>query len=195
LANPLQSQSYSYTSASSRQSIFLPCCFKHVTRGFVSRVSRSARERRERSASAGELAQAQTHWLQTHSKDEFGKGWKRAKSSIRADLPLRILGKGVWGLLGGEARLTQTGSARLPAIATVTAVATISAATAAVATTPTTTAAAPAAIATTTAAAAFCLRTRFVNHQVSPAEILPVQGINRPVRIFVTINLDKGKPA
>src|SRR5690242_13943449 len=29
-------------------------------------------------------------WLQTHSKDEFGKGWKRARSSIRADLPLRI---------------------------------------------------------------------------------------------------------
>jgi hypothetical protein len=39
-------------------------------------------------------------WLQTHSKDEFGKGWKRARSSIRADLPPRILGKGVWGPAG-----------------------------------------------------------------------------------------------
>jgi hypothetical protein len=84
----------------SRQSLFLACCIKHVTRGFVSRVSRSARERRERSASADELAQAQLIWLQIHSKDEFGKGWKPAKSSIRADLPLEILGKGVRGPVG-----------------------------------------------------------------------------------------------
>ena len=98
-------------------------------------------------------------------------------------------------MLCGEARLTQTGSAWLPAIAAITAVATISATPAAVAATPTTTAAAPAAVTTAPAAAALCLRTCFVDHQVSPAEILPVQGINRPVRILVTINFDESEPA
>ena len=48
---------------------------------------------------------------------------------------------------------------------------------------------------TATAAAAFCLRTRFVDHQVSPAEILPVQGIDRPVRIFVVCYFDESESA
>ncbi len=54
--------------------------------------------------------------------------------------------------------------------------------------------AAPAAVTAAPAAtAALRLRTCFVDHQVSPAEILAVQGINRAVCIFVAINLDESE--
>src|SRR5713226_7028588 len=83
----------------------------------------------------------------------------------------------------------------LPAVA---AVATIPAA-------PATTAAAPAAAAASAAisataapaatATAFCLGPRFVDHQVPPAEILPVQGVDGAVGIFVIGDFDEGEPA
>jgi hypothetical protein len=84
----------------------------------------------------------------------------------------------------------------LPAIAAVSAIA-AAPATAAMAATPTTAATAPAAVTTTTApaATALCLGTRFIHHQVSPAKILPVQRIDRTVRIFVAVDLHEGETA
>src|SRR5712692_8079497 len=80
----------------------------------------------------------------------------------------------------------------LPAVA---AVATISAAP----TTAPAAAAASAAISATAApaatATAFCLGPRFVDHQVPPAEILPVQGVDGAVGIFVIGDFDEGEPA
>src|SRR5215469_12976584 len=95
-----------------------------------------------------------------------------------------------------EAPVSQIRTSCLPAIAAVTAVAAISAAPASV-TTPTPTAsAAPAAITAAPAStAALCLRTRLVDHQVSSAEILPVQGINCAIRIFVAVDFDEGESA
>jgi hypothetical protein len=94
-----------------------------------------------------------------------------------------------------EALFLQIETACLPAIAAVTAIASAPAS-AAMAATPTTTAAAPAAVTTTApTAAALCLGTRLIHHQISPAKILPVQGIDRPVRIFVAIDLHEGETA
>src|SRR5712664_921656 len=94
----------------------------------------------------------------------------------------------------------QTRTACLPAIATV---ATISAApaTAAMAATPTasssmdaTSASVPAAPATT-AASALCLGTRFIYNEVSPPEILTVQGVHRAIRVFVIGHFNESEPA
>ena len=87
-------------------------------------------------------------------------------------------------------RVAQTEACGLPAIATVAA---ISAAPPAVAASATATSAA--AITAPPAAAAFRLRTRFVDHQVSAPEVLAVQRINRPVRVFVTVDFDEREPA
>jgi hypothetical protein len=55
----------------------------------------------------------------------------------------------------------------------------------------------PAAAAPTTAttSGALGLRPRFVHHQVPTTEILTVQGIDRPVCVFVIAYLDEGEPA
>jgi len=47
----------------------------------------------------------------------------------------------------------------------------------------------------TAATAAFCLRPCFIHHQVPPTEILAVQGIDRPVRIFVVGEFNESKTA
>jgi len=59
-------------------------------------------------------------------------------------------------------------------------------------------AAAPAAVPTASAAAtaaALCLGTCFIHNEVSPAKILPIQGIDRAVRVFIVRNFDEGKTA
>ncbi len=91
----------------------------------------------------------------------------------------------------GALRL-QTRSVLLPAIAAVAAIAAASA-------TATTSAAsaAPAAVSAAPAAttAALCLGTCFIHHEVSPAKILAIQGINGAVRILVTIHFHEGETA
>ena len=47
----------------------------------------------------------------------------------------------------------------------------------------------------TTAAAAFGLRPSFVDYQVPPAEILPVQRVDGAIRIFVALHFHEGKTA
>jgi hypothetical protein len=59
----------------------------------------------------------------------------------------------------------------------------------------TTSASVPAAPAATTAASALCLGTCFIYDQVSPAEILTVQGVHRAIRIFVIGHFNEGEPA
>jgi len=121
----------------------------------------------------------------------------RLKSSVRTDLLRRTLEGEYRALLGRESQLTQTGSVcllALPAIPAITAVAPISSAPAAVPAPPPSSSSAPAAK-TATTAAALCLRTRFVDHQVSPAEILAVQGIDCPVRILVAGDFDESETA
>jgi hypothetical protein len=39
------------------------------------------------------------------------------------------------------------------------------------------------------------LRPRFIDYQVPPAEILPVQRVHRAIGIFVALHLDEGKTA
>jgi hypothetical protein len=100
-------------------------------------------------------------------------------------------------------RFSEPEEVRLPAIAAIATVAAISAApaavtpasatTATVAATPTTTAAAVPAAPTT--AGALGLRPGFVDHEVSPAEILTVHGINRAVSVFVVVDFDEGEAA
>jgi hypothetical protein len=73
----------------------------------------------------------------------------------------------------------------LPAISAVAAIS-AAPATASVASTPAATTAAPASVSTSPAAsAAFRLGTCFIHHEVSPAKILPVQGVDGAVRVFV----------
>jgi len=83
-------------------------------------------------------------------------------------------------------------------IATVPAITAASAATT-VATASAATATASAAVSTaapaTAATGSFCLRTCFVHHEVTPAEILTVQRIHRAVRIFVAIHFDEREPS
>src|SRR5262249_55670057 len=43
--------------------------------------------------------------------------------------------------------------------------------------------------------AALGLRPCFIHHEVSPAEVLPVQRINRAIRVFVAADLNEGEPA
>jgi hypothetical protein len=90
----------------------------------------------------------------------------------------------------------------LPAISTVAAIAaapttTTVAATPTAATTTAASAAIPAAPATTAAAAAaaLCLGTCFIHHEVSPAEILTVQGVHGAIRVFVIGHFNEGEPA
>jgi len=45
----------------------------------------------------------------------------------------------------------------------------------------------------TTTAAALRLGTRFIHNEVSPAEILAVQGIDRAIRVFIVGNFDESK--
>jgi hypothetical protein len=71
-----------------------------------------------------------------------------------------------------------------PAPTTTATVATTSAAVSATTTTP-----------ATTAATALCLGPRFVHNEVSPAEILTVQRVDRSIRVFVAIHLDEGEAA
>jgi hypothetical protein len=73
-----------------------------------------------------------------------------------------------------------------PATATATVAATSTAATSAAS------AAIPAAPAT---AAALCLGTCFIHHEVSPAEILTVQGVHGAIRVFVIGHFNEGEPA
>jgi hypothetical protein len=51
------------------------------------------------------------------------------------------------------------------------------------------------AAATATTAGAFGLRSCFVHHQVPATEILTVQRVDRPVRIFVIVHFDEREPA
>lgn len=80
----------------------------------------------------------------------------------------------------------------LPAIAAISAVAAISAASTASAATAATTAVSAA---SATAAAALRLRPRFVHHEVTPTEILPVERINRTIRVFIAGNFDERETA
>src|SRR5258708_7729756 len=47
----------------------------------------------------------------------------------------------------------------------------------------------------TAAAAALCLGTCFIHHEVSPPEILTVQGVHRAIRVFVIGHFNEGEPA
>jgi hypothetical protein len=122
---------------------------------------------------------------------------------IDADVPLRIPREDFSAPDQSKAPRIQVRVARLPAIATVTAIsaapATASVAPAATPTAATAMAAASSAIsaapASTTAATALCLGTCFIHHEVSPAEILTVQGVHRAVRIFVVGHFNEGESA
>ncbi len=87
------------------------------------------------------------------------------------------------------------------AIATVATAAAITAIAAAATTAPTTTTATmPAATTaeTTTppaATATLLLRTSFVHYQITAAEILPVQRVDRAVRFFVVVDFDESETA
>src|SRR6267143_1367545 len=80
----------------------------------------------------------------------------------------------------------------LPAIATV---ATISAAPATATMTATPTAASSMAATPASVASALCLGTCFIYNEVSPAEILTVQGVHRAIRVFVISHFNEGEPA
>ncbi len=56
-------------------------------------------------------------------------------------------------------------------------------------------AAVPAPPAAATTAAALCLGTCFIYHEVSPPEILTVQGVHRAIRVFVIGHFNEGEPA
>jgi hypothetical protein len=47
----------------------------------------------------------------------------------------------------------------------------------------------------TAAAAALCLGTCFIHHEVSPAEILTVQGVHGAIRVFVIGHFNESEPA
>jgi hypothetical protein len=90
------------------------------------------------------------------------------------------------------------GESALPAIsaiaASITAIAATSAATT-VATTSAATAASSAAVSAATTAAStaattctFCLRSCFIHHEISPAEILTIQRVHRAIRIVIAIH-------
>jgi len=85
-------------------------------------------------------------------------------------------------------------TAFLPAIAAVSAIPAI-AASSALTTTSTTTTPAAAITAPPASATSFGLGPRLIHHQVSPAKILPVQSIDRAIRIFVAVNLHEGETA
>jgi hypothetical protein len=122
---------------------------------------------------------------------------ERIRIVIGANLPLRILWKGISAPNRAKALSIQTCTQLLP---TITAVAAISAiatppATASMTSPPTSTPAAPAAAKSAPAAAALCLGTCLIHHQVSPTKVLPVQGIDRAFRIFVCVYFHKGEAA
>jgi hypothetical protein len=118
-----------------------------------------------------------------------------------ADLPLRIPREDFSAPTQARAPRIQVRFAGLPAIATVAAISAASATTTVPATTtPTATtamAAASAAVpsAPATAATALRLGTCFIHHEVSPAEILTVQGVHRAIRVFVVGHFNEGESA
>jgi hypothetical protein len=121
---------------------------------------------------------------------------------IDADVPLRIPGEDFSAPTQAKAPRTQVRLARLPAIATVAAIsaapATAAMTAAATPTTATAMAAASAAVPSapaSTTAAALCLGTSFIHHEVSPAEILAVQGVHRAIRVFVVSHFNEGETA
>src|SRR5437879_13350167 len=63
------------------------------------------------------------------------------------------------------------------------------------ASTAATTASAVSATPPTATTAALCLGTRFIHHEVPPAEILAVQRVHRAVRVFVIAHFDEREPA
>jgi hypothetical protein len=92
----------------------------------------------------------------------------------------------------------------LPAVPAVSAISAAAASTAVTAcTAPTAATAMPAASTAVTAASAsgaasaatLSLRPRFIHYQVPPAEILPVQRVDRTVSIFVALHFDERKAA
>ncbi|MGB8473046.1 MAG: hypothetical protein WCE61_03040 [Candidatus Acidiferrum sp.] len=91
------------------------------------------------------------------------------------------------------------GNGYLPAVTAVSTIAAASATTAAMTTAATTTASTSTVTTTTASApaatAALSLWTRLIDHQVPPAEILAVQGIDGAIGIFVSLHFDEGKTA
>jgi hypothetical protein len=85
-------------------------------------------------------------------------------------------------------------SACLPAIAAVAAIS-AAPATAAMAAAPTAATASAAIPAAPAASAALCLGTCFIHYEVSSAKILPVQGVDGAIRIFVIRHFYEGEPA
>jgi hypothetical protein len=83
----------------------------------------------------------------------------------------------------------------IAAIASVTSIAAASTATAVASAAATATPPAAVSAAPATAAAAFCLRPCFIHHEVTPAEILPVQGVYRAIRIVIAVHFDECEPA
>jgi hypothetical protein len=85
----------------------------------------------------------------------------------------------------------------LPAVAAVAAISAASTTTAMAAASTSAAAASPAisAAASTSAAATLSLRSRFVYHQVSPAEILSVKRVYGLISVFVVGDFDEGEAA
>ena len=85
-----------------------------------------------------------------------------------------------------------------PTVAPTTAPATEAATTAATAAATEAATAAPTtaatAAATAASAAALLLRTRFIDHEVAPTEVLSVHRIDRAVSFFIVCDFDEGKP-
>src|SRR5579883_1263362 len=115
----------------------------------------------------------------------FGAARRKMKKTSRAHAP-EVLSE-----FDAELR-------RLPAVPAIAAVATISAIAAPPTTappTPITTAASATTVAAaaTAATAALSLRTRFVDHQVPAAEILPIESGDRAIGVFIVCNFDERK--
>jgi hypothetical protein len=89
----------------------------------------------------------------------------------------------------------------LPAVSAVSTISAASATAAAVTASPTAATAASATVTTstttppTTAASTLSLRPRLIDNQVPPAEILPVQRVDRAIGIFVALHFDEGEAA
>jgi hypothetical protein len=117
-------------------------------------------------------------------------------------VPLRISREDGSAPTQARALRFQISIASLPAITTVAAItaapATATMAATATPTAATTVAAASATVPTapaSTAASALCLGTCFIHYEVSPAEILTVQRVHRAIRIFVVGHFNEGEPA
>src|SRR5712692_717329 len=116
---------------------------------------------------------------------------------VDTKLPLKISREGRSAPTQAGALRFQIRTAWLPAITAVAAISAASA-TAAMTATPTATTATSASVSAapaSTAASALCLGTCFIHHEVSPAEILTVQGVHRAIRVFVIGHFNEGEPA